>query len=365
MQICIEKGFKYDGRSSHIGTILITLQQEHTSPAAKCPRLSVNDDNQSADTKNRNSKEKDVYFLKFLLCFNIDFKKINSAHCQNMLKTLDPTYTIPSIEDLTNRVLDYAIQKMNEEKIQDLTSTMGMATIGIDNEIIAISFAIHSNNKYFYIDNITICKDDVDYIKQLDVFCNLSVEMAKKVYNVSVKFVLYDGSVRISCMGIANNSKYYTITTFSQIISELKYNHDPFLVANSSDTEKVKQYDNVLESFEKKLTTANYTIADATEDLLYLVSNESLSINKSMDKTIIELLSPVSLAANYFMHEFKGHHFIDYKPLKDMMYEFLFDAVPNEAFDSLTEFKDQTGIFQELNNQQKFKFTRGRFLAHC
>ena len=96
--------------------------------------------------------------------------------------------------------------------------------------------------------------------------------------------------------------------------------------------------------------------------MLSLLADENnvLSINASAITHIIEFLSPATLAANYLVHDLKGHCFMSYDPLRKIMYEFLYEATPDDGFDGLAQYKNQTGIFSSLFDPTKC-YERRRF----
>ena len=298
--------------------------------------------------------EKNVSLLKLLVYCGIDFNKINSTHFKHFFTLFAPSYKIPDVSDLKDKIFHSAYDNLHRHNhSSQISNVIGVLACNYGEEDYAVSFLLSRTKEYIYITDIVINNEDSDVITELENFCDLSVQKASDTYSATVHFVIYGGSYLLKRKSEVNGSKYNIITSFTTIIRKLKDERAPCSQENIEDINKSRAYTNAMEIIEEKLTDPNYILADALEDLLKLIDDGFLSINPYAFKDIITLLNPVCLAANYFVHKFKGHFFTRFDVLNQLMYDFLFDELPNQAFDGLANYKNSQGTFSKLFDPSK------------
>ena len=141
-------------------------------------------------------------------------------------------------------------------------------------------------------------------VNKFEDFCDAAVMNVKDTYNVMVPYVIYDSTYLLKQSSEINGCRYDIIASFSMIVRVLRNQRPRFLIRDDMEGfDRTTAYENAIASFEEKLVNSNCTLGDATEALLTLVNDESLSINSEIISDIIRLLSPVCLAANYFNHK--------------------------------------------------------------
>ena len=170
---------------------------------------------------------------------------------------------------------------------------------------------------------------------------------AKSIFNIEVKYVLFEGAdVITDSSGSVDGCKYHILKSFTSIIKSLRYKHLPFPVQTDEDIKQSISYNEELDEFLEHLYKLKYPLASAVEKLFSLLENGTLNINSRAATDILDFINPIFLAANYFNPLYKGHFFVEHKSLTDIMHEFLFDEAPQEIF---------VGLSHYMNGTQKFK----------
>ena len=296
-----------------------------------------------------NKTETDQLFLKFLLFCNVDLDKVNSIHCQRFLHALNPSYSVPSSDEIKNRVLNSIYENMINENIKSEFSKM----IGViefknknNSESYAISFVINTKGLYIYLCYDVISKSQDNKV-ELENFFNVSVTEAKTLYGITIKYLLYEGDTEVSKFSQVDNQTYQVIVSYKTLIHNLRHNHPGISISNDDDLKKYIKYKDALDQLQDKFSMSDYSLADATESVLKLVDDGILTINPAMSD-IIQLFNPVALVANYLEPTYKGRLFTKNNNLMGLMYEYLFDAAPSEIFTGFANYKDETNKFRLL-----------------
>lgn len=277
--------------------------------------------------------------LDFLLENRLEFEVVETYSALDLLDRLFPKKTVPSADDLRNRILPLRSAKyfsITKDYIFNNVIFIYTTTIRHCNAdlIMATSFAVTSDNQKIYLKHIYFRPET--FHTTFRSFTKKSVIYMHDNYSKVVNFIIYQSA--LNCFlpvqeqisktvdGSSFDSFYFNIPCFSTLSDYLKNECLDSLDISEEETQELTEIINNLFSELKSLN-----LSDATEKLLfYLVNKFPTSILQ--DAVLYKYLTIVSLAANFINHNYRGESFPD----KNQFYEKLTDVfltLGNDCFD--------------------------------
>lgn len=294
----------------------------------KIQRLNLLDDSDTQDP------ETNLLLLKYFLKEYIASEKIESNSFRAFVHSLNKYYELPSAEKLKEIAQNY-----NSVPTQTIKLCRYLILISkvINDDCHAVCIAIDTQGNPVYIDH-TLKSSVPDTMRSnLQIFLEHCITYIINEYNVKISFVLYDSPVLLSEK--IEKLNVYLVICLKMFLEYIKF-IDAELAQKADFVDIVDQIKNDL------------SLAEASEKILKIFSDNYELLNDRSLKAFTRYLNPVVLAANYFHHTFKGKLFEEFNQMNCDLQNFLIDELPNEAFEGLGYYNNNSKIFAVLKNKE-------------
>lgn len=291
--------------------------------------------------------------LNFFLATNLDLELIHNVHCYKLFRAFDASYVLPSITEFKGNVLNSAYQKMQVDNHKTVTRRLIVVqTLECEENVFVTSFIVNSANNYIYIKSESINRDE-DMKLKLETFCDESVILVKRQYKINILLLIYDGMTHLTSKTVINDIKYFKIRCFSVLLKLLRKDHGPLTINDSNDFALYQKYYECIDQLQNLFL--NCSLAEATEELLKRLDDDTFTVNKNVLNIILNFIKTAALGANFVHYKFHGHLFMDLDNLSSLMYDFLEDVIPDNAYDQLGVYKNKSGDFRRQFDSGKYE----------
>ena len=306
----------------------------------------------NSSKKYKYNDEINMLLLKFFLSSGLEMEKISSPFLKESFRLLG--IDLPSKDEFKSTILNKTADELCKSNCSyNYLNVMSVQTKENVSSFIAVSLALNSKKEYVYIDSIIISKqtaddDEIDIKMHLESFCDKSVKKVKDLYKTFIEYLTYDSSVELNLSSEVDGKRYHRIVCLSVLIHHLRKSEKPIQFQSSDELNAYQHFYNTIDDLEKKFSNVDCSLGEATEDLMAAIYNKTVPLCETIMNVIFKFISNLALAANFLNHKYRGHHFLEYSSLYEMMMQFFEEALPNEAFEILGDYLDKGGAFKRL-----------------
>ena len=292
--------------------------------------------NISLSSSGCNMKSKDILLFKFLYAEGIDPNQVTSIHLKNFLHVWDPSYQIPSPEELNNSLATAAIDEIYKKNLEaKFSKYMFLITEEKQEIILAACLLQDEKNNFIFVDSCEVDKIVRIAVKaNLEKFTDNCVLKIFNEYNVKLKYVIYNPIYELEYDGSICGIQYFRLKCIKNIGLYLRslVSKCQVLLQHDRDVIDLQLYLSEVDALHKCFNEKEFKLNDAVEEILKMVIKCDAFLNKfpNIRTEIYDCLSPTSLACNYFNHQYRGRHFTHERYLTDKYYIFLRDCILDE-----------------------------------
>ncbi|KAJ8669475.1 hypothetical protein QAD02_000734 [Eretmocerus hayati] len=297
-----EQAISPAGLSENVSSMNINQSPTPRSTPSKASDGSISKKRRSQESgKNEvSSKIKDNAFLKFLIENGLPLKSANTNRFREFFLLMDPSFCVPSENDLKGEILLDTFQEYLEKNLERNIQKIMYVNLfkGHDGNNYMISVLVDSRKDHVFIDFERIDSFDESIFKE---FCEKSVEKAVNMYNICVLYIVHNSDATFPPIQSSAKHNIIYVQDFG-LLFEWMDNYISSLDPVEKEYEK-EMYEAALNEFKETINSTD-SISEASRHLLEFSELEEFKSDHEILKLITDFIQPYHLAAIFSIRTF-------------------------------------------------------------
>lgn len=304
-----------------------------------------------------NSLEIDVNLLKIFEFYKIDYNDVKFPQWNKFLKSMNPHYSIPSPEKLNSDVFTTTYASIISEVFNsNPLDIIILATSQNDSVFKICSFLYSLTEKLTFLKIQNFKTTNPSISSQISDFCDASVQKASEVFNVNVRYLLYDFDVSIDTNKEVEGKMTFRIPSFSLLINTIINDPNEYDIT-TSEIENLQSFKKHLENLEIHFNNNKCTMAEAVQSLLQFHGEIKSLIPRGKLEYIRNFMGffmkEIPVVCNFYDHRFRAELCKTYPILRQKLTKFWESDYFRDSLLQNSDYMDKSGIFFEFFSSKK------------